>query len=372
MTTCIHRLSKRIGAKCGDTAVHDTLFCASHRRVPNTKFYEDMDAFMNDQDVVTAGNLFECLGALWTHLNSSPTSLNDAFVAVDILTYLCDHVQIAIIGNALSIPVRKQKMAASFDIINIMWNVWHIGKDKKKVGAIKAMQAKWRNRTLESLRGPYPSICATNDTDPFTLEALDTLDPENIFSYWEAIGSSSRLYAFNGKDFYEYVYIHYNDTNPLTRVPIPIGVQSRLKQWYARANPMDCASEESTTDREEEWATPSIAFTDVSTELEARHGIVVQPQWFMDMTSTDIENIVRQYYRLVTHIAPNDYMHRYSSVFDQDLEIIQYEFARSMYSMVCEEVAPSFYVCCLAVSISNHCTPLYSSLPDWVFDAAEV
>jgi hypothetical protein len=258
-------------------------------------------------------------------------------------------------------------MAASFDIIEILWNVWHIGKDAKKVGALTKLQTNWRNKRISKLSGPYPSLRAVNDTDPFTMETLTDIDPIKIFSFWENSNNKWRLYAFDGSEFYEYVFVHGQQANPLTRVQIDYRVQSRLKQWNKHVQKQHGNAREQRT-----WQTPGVAFTDVATLFETHHGIYIQPQWFTRLAHTEIAHIVQQYTTSVSDRTRYIQRNVFPNIMELDTRTLQFMFATEIYNMLCEEVAPSYLVCNLVVAIASVCEPLNESIPDWVIDATYV
>lgn len=314
-----------------------------------------------------AKDIFPCLDALWTYKNATPTSLQNAFLAVEILTHLCDHPCIEDFGRKMRIPIRKQKMAAAFDIVSMMWNVWHVGKDTRKVAGIRCLQRNWRQRNTAILCGPYPTVGATNDTDPFTMEPLETLqEPNSVFSFWELSGGKAwRVWAFGGKDLYDYIFVHHNTTNPLTREPIPNDVIERLEKWnkiYGQPQQIY---------QTELWATPGVAFTQVSSELQLRHGIEIQPAWLIHLTISDLYDIILKYHYLVNPVSVQ-YMRDSEINTNADISTVRCDIAREMLYMIRREQSPSFFVCCLVFAISQLSVPLYESLPDWVLDAAEV
>lgn len=301
-------------------------------------------------------------------MESKSTSLHDAFLAVEILVYLCDHQHIESFATVLSLPVRKQKMAAAFDIVSMFWYIWHIGRSTKKVSAIIALQRNWRNKRKYKLCGPYPYVEATNDTDPFTMEPLSSFEPTKVFSFWELSGKAWRVYGFSGDDLFKHIYAHDNPTNPLTRESIPEDIIDRLDRWhraYGDSIETNIGSDNIT------FATPGIAFTQVSSELFELHGIEVQPSWLINLTVPQFRNIIIRYRQLTDDVAPHlHYMRDGEIGTASDIVAIRINIAREMLHMIRNEAAPSYIVCCFVFAISQVCLPLHESLPDWVIDAA--
>ena len=412
-TECIYRASKKLGLACRELSVHDTPFCKSHRKCGNAQFFQDAANFMkgSPSGILSADNVYSCMDALWTSLNTKKSDLNSAFVAVEVITHLCDHPHIMLIGKTLKIHVRAPKMPAAFDIVSVMWEVWHFGRNESATRALIQVQRKWRARRVHSLRGPYPELRATNDVDPFTMDALSDLPPESIFSYWERSAMQWRVYAFSGVEFHDYVYVHDNYTNPLTRAVIPYGVLDRLDKWHKLTQtqqPPQLPHEQPVMIRQSatlplppdysptasysnniiiqpsapipisiptmpdaaEYVSPSIAFTHIASLLESIHDLYIQPQWLSGLTDLSMVSVFAQFHIAVDPVSPQTrgtYMRRPVPV-----DNIRGYFASEMTALVQQERPPSFLVCSLICVIARYCTPLHASIPNWVFDAADM
>lgn len=410
---CIYRPSKKLGLACHEPSVHDTPFCKSHRKNGNggqQLFFKDVANFMkgSPNSVLSAANVYSCMDHLWTNTSTSSTTtkrsdLGIAFTAVEVIAHLCDHPQISLMAKALRIPVRAQKMSAAFDIVSVMWEVWHFGRNTKAIHALTQLQKQWRARKVHALQGPYPEVLATNDVDPFTLEPLSDLPPASIFSYWErsTISTQWRIYAFSGAEFHDYIFVHMNDTNPLTRTIIPYGVRDRLEKWHklilttslqppigqpannprsAASLPLPLPPDYSPTasynvpmpvaNANAEAVSPSLAFTHIASLLESIHGICIQPQWLTELTDLYMVGIFAQFHIAVDPVSPQTrdiYMRRPVPVYN-----VRAYFASEMTALVQQERPPSFLVCILICTIAKYCTPLYESLPEWVYDAADM
>jgi hypothetical protein len=311
---------------------------------------------------LTAHDLYPCVSALWTYTAAGRKSLDNAFMAIEILTHLCDHRHIGDFAIALEIPVRKQKMAAAFDIISLFWNVWHIGCDTRKIAAIQTLQKRWRLRRSVTLCGPDPA----NDIDPFTLEPLDTFAKNAVFSFWERSQTNSwRAYGFSGIDLHQYIFYHGNDTNPLTRNKIEKKTIHRLQRWHRTYGPAQQNADPPT------WITPGVAFTQVVSDLYEFHNIEIQPAWLINLSIDDFSNILERYRQLVSNTPPHmQYMTLYDNT--EDTTTIRMKFAREMLYMIRGESGPSYFVCCLVFAISQVCIPLHESLPDWIIDVVDI
>lgn len=188
-----------------------------------TEFLAHVSTFIGGYRSLDANTIYSCLHNLWTSLSSKPSSLEDAYLGVEILVCLIDHESIIQLSNDLHIPIRKRKMSAAFDIVYVMWNVWHIGQHRAAVTSIKILQKKWRARR---------SKCkVVNTHDPFTMEVISDMHSDSVFQFWEYNGISWHLFAFSGVEFYKYVFDHKNNTNPLTRHVLSAHVCRSLQQW---------------------------------------------------------------------------------------------------------------------------------------------
>jgi len=392
-THCIYRPSKKLGMSCQEPSVHETPYCKSHRKNGNANFFQDAASFMkgSPSGIISAYNLYSCMDHLWSSLNTKKSDLSGAFVAVEVITHLCDHPHISLFGKILNIPVRPQKMSAAFDIVSVMWEVWHFGQNTKATQALIKLQKQWRARKVHELRGPYPDILATNEVDPFTMEALSDLPPNSVFSYWENVAMQWRVYAFSGVEFHDYVFVHDNYTNPLTRKVIPFGVKDRLAKWHkltqpqqqpqqpqnpraAAVLPPDYSPTASYNIQPDipsaEPESSSLAFTHIASLLERIHGLYIQPQWLSELTDLYIVGIFAQFHTSVDPVSPQT-RSIYMLLPVPAINIRSY-FASEMTTLVQQERPPSFLVCSLICIIARYCAPLYESLPDWVYDAADM
>lgn len=368
---CIYRAYKRNGFACEEPCVHDTPFCSSHRRCGQIDFFQKLDVFMGSISTgVSANSIYVCMSRYWQYRqNHKDLGLQDAFDTVEMMTYLCDHLQVSQLAFDLKICVRKQKMSATFDIVSMMWDIWHFSRNKKAVAALEHIQKIWRAKNKATLQGPWPKFTATNPVDPFTMEALNDLPMSSVFSFWQKSGAKWRIFAFSGPEFHDYCFTHHQYDNPLTREPIPFGVRDRLDTWYRRHigvvarptfNPRDPRLVRP-------YDSPNVAFTDFVSVMETRHHISIQPMWLLDLTHADIMRIFTEYHETVR----SSYMNLEVDI-PGNMTTTQFALAREMMALVRGETAPSVYVCTLAVAIANQCLPLSESLPDWVFDAADI
>lgn len=377
---CYFRAAKRLGVHCRSPTTYDIPFCASHRRLSNVTFFYNLDVFMGTNEYITAENLYSCLSNLWSQLNTTtttrrvtPSRLDYAFQGVEIMTYIMDHNHINAIGNTLHIPLRKQKVSAAFDIVYILWNVWHIGQNTNAMAALRVLQKKWRARgetRLARLRGPWPSVAATNDTDPFTLEAITDLRPGDMFSFWDG---NAHVYAFSGPAFFDYVFLHDNIVNPLTRQALHHNIIDRLYRWNSMYRHTSIQQNQEVAPTE--MQTPSILFTDVVSRLESKHNICLQPQWFLELNEVDIMCIFGQFHRFIRDTSSTNLAYM-----DNDVEIAaftsgdpapsQVALAKEMIFMIEHEDSPSYYICNLMIMLATFSNSIHLSLGEWVYDAA--
>jgi hypothetical protein len=293
-----------------------------------------------------------------------------AFIGVDILSYLLDHKAVVEIGSTLQIPLRGHKTAALFDIVNIMWNVWHLGRRKKFTRSLVVAQRMWRTKkhlALQRCSGPWPEKAAINDTDPFTMEPVANLPRTSIFSFQEI----DNVYAFSGMEFFTYVYEHHCITNPLTRRLLDTDVLDRLYTWSKHIKSI-CANYEVSPVLD----TPTTTITYAVSELERLHYICIQPSWLLRLDEMEIMGIFSAYHRNMMVYGPNvPYMDRLAeeNSFEADNPgPSQIALGREMITMIHTEQATSFYVCNLVLILATYIPDLQASLPDWVHDAAEV
>ena len=286
--------------------------------------------------VVHHDTIYMCLSNLWIDRRAISTDLQSAFQGVEIMVYLMDHEQLRSLAIQMGINARSQKMAIAYDIVSMMWNIWHMSKNKKKIAALDALKRNFRMRNQP-----------INTTDPFTIEAIGDLPTEEIFRFREG----GRVYAVHGPSFYEYVYVHDQETNPLTRTTITLATRQRLLCAHGQQWAIPVQDDE--TDR---GTSPSLAFTEVASELEHLHGIHMQPAWIAAFTEFDIRGIFTNFHTRSHQNTP--YMTPNAGLADELLYLIRSEFA------------PSTHVAAAVCAMAAFCEPLRASLPDWIYDAS--
>ena len=370
---CMYYAAKKGGEQCLMRATHDVRFCASHRRCyGQSLLFMNISLFLNDHTSLRADNIYECFDNLWkTYGNISDRRFDVAFVGVEIVSYLLDHRAIEAIGKRLRIPLRPYKSAAAFDIVYIMWNIWHLGRRDRFMTALVLAQRKWRARKqqiLARLQGPWPAVPAINNTDPFTMDSLTDLPLRNVFSFVERHDGRNDIYAFSGLEFFTYVYFHGNTTNPLTRAAIDHDTINRLYTWATMNN---CSRPP-----EPVVETPTTVITYAVSELERLHNICIQPDWLLQLDEMQIMGIFSQYHQNLLAYGPNvPFMNRQAEEdsFEADNPgPSQMALGREMITMIHTEQPPSFYICNLVLVLATYSDLLNASLPEWVRDAAEM
>ena len=370
---CIFRLAKRNGVACNAHSVYDTAFCDSHRRCVGDAFLYDVAMFMGPFEVVDATNIYQCLDNLWTAKKSTTTSLADAFLGVDIITFLLNHPDINKIGEAVGIDVRRQKMGAAFDIVSFFWNIWSMGQNQRHLAAVRALQRAWRRHKAQPLQGVWPNVAAKNDACPFTLEPITKLPRNSVFSFFERGAGSWNLYAFCGKSLYDYSYVHKQYTNPLTRAELGYATIRRLRDWH-RA--MYGAHEVIVIDDDDEQEDVALhsAFTSIASRLELEHNVYIQPEWLLGLSEFDVIGVFTEFHQH-EGASTNAYMDRNAeerAYVANDAVPSQIVLAKEITRMLCNEPAPSVHVYNLVTCLASYIPALDSSLPDWVYDAANV
>jgi len=100
------------------------------------------------------------------------------------------------------------------------------------------------------------------------------------------------------------------------------------------------------------------------------HSLYIQPQWLSELTDLYMLGIFAQFHIVVDQVSPQTrgiYMRRPVPV-----DNVRDYFASEMTALVQQERPPSFLVCSLICIIARYCTPLHDSLPEWVYDAADM
>lgn len=370
---CIYRASKAAGVACELACVHNTNFCASHRRFFNMKLYSDIHVIIGEEQHLRSDNLYECIVRYWrSQPVATQCNVDIAFQTIDILSYLLNHESLSRISAELKLNgLAKAKKATLNVLISVMWKVWCMSKSKTAMTALSVAQRNWRQKRM-AIMGPRPDpsfdSSRINDADPFTMEAISSLPPTRVFTYTDPM-DVSRIYAFDVHALHDSVYNFNQMTNPFTKVAYPPDMLRRLGAWRtrtARHLPSAYAKPERTT-----WQTSMQAFTELASILEETHGIYLQPSWFMHFDQDNIMSVFRMFRNLV---GSTPFMNPQEEVRAYVTRVVE----ESHYALVRETIkllkadGNTFQTCTVIVCLAHHSYDFSKSLPEWVYDGAHV
>lgn len=357
---CIHRLPKKNGARCPDDSVHDTEFCASHRRFSNKSLFYDADVFFGDEHDINVRNVFACFSRLWSK-HTDP--VRGSFVGVEILSYVMNHDSIDQLATKLGIKCeRGQKNTVIMEIVITMRKLWRIQTTPRYLRAITAFQNKWRDATLPDM-GPFPKKPAINDEDVFTMEPLVAIEKKLLFSF---IDSRGQVFAFRADFLSKHVFVFKNAFNPLTRDPISLADLQRLERWAKiYTNYVDGTN----LLLMKTWPSPIMAFTEITSEFERSLGFFTQPMWYTRFDQYDVMKVFHEFHGLAGVGCP--FMNREveEDAFDSgDDNTSQMALAKEMYRMALDSRVENhmYYVCCLFVALASVSIDIKESLPTWI------
>lgn len=362
---CIHRLPKKNGARCQFERVYDTPFCSSHRRFCGKSIFYDLDTFFGDETELTARNVFSCFSRIWSKSTDSDVSaVESSFRGIEILSYILNHKSIDSLAAQLGIQYeRGQKQAAVMEIVLLMRKLWRIHTTPRFVKAISFLQRKVKRAILPDM-GPYPNEPAINKEDVFTFEPLNMIDPKKIFSFRDDRG---QVFAFHAGELTKHVFVFRNAFNPLTREPLALSDLIRLRKWaniYTK-EPMNDTVVAKT------WATPTLAFTEITSEFERILGIFTQPTWYTELDQYDIMRVFTGYHKLAGRGCPFMSCDAEEEAFESgDPLASSMVLAKEMYQVATQLDVENhlYYVCCLFVALGDVSTEIADSLPQWIFD----
>lgn len=353
---CIYRFAKKGGTRCEETCVHDTKFCALHRRLSSTALLHDVHEFLGDTEVITAKNIYECFQRFgdYTSTIQFGESVEFAFQCMEVCSHLFSHQQINDLSNELHLGIRHvKKLEQLMGIILLMTKLLRI---QKFVNAIRVFQSKWRKRHVLYM-GPYPAEQCVNDADVFTMESIASLPIERVFSYLDGNG---QIYAFDALQLSKHVFVFHKLYNPYTRERIPDLDIIRLDKWWHK------------TEREEvgkNWATPLSAFVDATSEIEQRYGIYTQPEWYLRLDEFDITGVFHKFHVLAGRGSGFMNVLVDEDAFDSgDIWNSQMALATEMYRLAVAGMPENvlFYVFCLFGALASYSDIIASSIPSWI------
>lgn len=352
---CIYRKSKGCGTRCKEAcSASSGFFCSGHRKSASELQMAIHEGLGNDIDTITDKTITLFIFRLLAH--SRPPQLIE-----EALSYLMTSFELwSITRPIMHLTVTMRKTDIAQRLIAHYQKLYQIQVAPKRLTAIVALQKRWKQHMLtrtDTLRGPWPTAPAVNDTDPFTLEDLNDLPKQEVFSYRDEDG---RVFAFHAPEL-ECAIRQGQHVNPYTQKPIPkheIQRLMRLMQYLPKVIlpfPPDT------------WKTANDAYQDVSGEYQRLFGIYVQPEWLLCLTNEDIEYIFYTYHVRTQNTSQHMSIRRLLNRPCKPWGEHKYILAHEMWRLSEDNAHPyhMFWMCMLLITITEVSPDMV--LPDWVF-----
>lgn len=317
---------------------------------------------MGQDTTLTSANMYACCERLWNSKPRAPIDL--IFDTIDIVCYLKDHVSLDVMSAKLHLQnYSKAKKTAAKHIVVTFWKIWRLGRNVTVVAALTRLQQRFK-RARARLMGPYPAQPATNDVDPFSMDAITDMSVSKVFSFRD----NGRVYAFDVSNLFASVFTYKKTTNPFTKADIPVEALKRLWKW---SNKKELPSNISKA-----WQTPMLAWTEFCVIIEEKFGLYMQPEWFVHLTAYEVMNVFHDFHQRLD--IPSAFMDqceesRAFAMLNEDES--HFALVREAIKLIVANpqvvLQHLHQVCCLCCSIARHCYHVSRALPDWVFDGAE-
>lgn len=285
--TCTYRKAKGRGDCCTALCtVYSPEYCNSHRRYASELQHHIHNSFVHTNiDKLDTSN--------WYHFVAHMLSLDIPSNTIEeALRYLCSALDLWEIARPImSIYCAMKKADIAHNLVTHARHLYSIQGNPKKLAALVRIQKCWREHhgdVTQRVRGPWPARSAVNDTDPFTLEPLESFPPQSIFSFCDP--DTQSVFAFHAPEL-ECAIRHANGQaiNPFTRTPIPSADITRLHQM------MKNIPKKMLPFTPDTWASRNQVFQDICAEYQRLFGIYMLPEWFLCLREDDIEYIFYTY-----------------------------------------------------------------------------
>lgn len=293
-------------------------------------------------------------------------------LAQQALSFLCTYDQLYEIALDLKLPAAQDRKRKSKDIFieQILGFVHYLRSIEESPIAMKCihqLQQRMKRKTTDKrndwqrLLGPWPKEVAVNDTDIFTMDALDEIPSNEVFSYRDTHGS---VYAFLAPEIH-YEVITNGPKNPYTREDIPTEDIERLLQI------MEQLPHKRLPRPEETWTSAEQAFEYVLGVYERVHGIFVCADWILRFKRTQILHIFFRFHE--TTRQPSQYMNMDTleecSSRGHDIYHAQYALALEMLRLAEEKDDPYqlYFICVMFFCMAECSVHFRKHLPPWIY-----
>lgn len=222
------------------------------------------------------------------------------------------------------------------------------------LSAVIKLQRWWRNRHKLVFRGPWHvNKKSVNTEDIYTLESLNNLPEQHIFSYTDDVGA---VYAFNAPELWHDIQL--NDgiaRNPYTRVKIPAQDASRLQRM------MQTIPQK----QEEGWTSVEMAYVHALSILERVHGIYCKTEW---MAPWNKKHIVKIFYEFHQNCAFHTIHFNLDMLKGTNVTHYKYSLAKEMIRLCNDKDDPHnmYLVCNMLFTFANNSRNFRTNLPQWV------
>lgn len=353
---CIYRKSKGRGLRCtASCSATSRPYCTSHKRLGSELQTVIHSTFQQSKiEMIDKNNWYRFVHNLLT--NQVPHNVILESLAYLLTAYECWDIARPL--TVLHIGMKKH------DILRFLLQhaerLHTIESSTALLNAIIHIQRKWRGRFADKLlqiRGPWPTIAAVNDSDPYTLEDLTDLQPHTVFSY---IDDDKNVFAFHAPEI-DCAIRSGNAMNPYTRKPIPTSDIQRLHLM------MKYLPRKHLPHAPDTWKNAVDAFHDVCGEYQRLFGIYIQPEWFTCLTKEEVSYVFFTFHVRTQHTSK----HMRTSFLRQPpckpwgehLFVLGHEMWRLAQDY--NQPLHMLWMCMLLMTIAEVSNDMI--LPDWVF-----
>lgn len=365
---CCVRLHKKNGCICSEPLLHGGHACKKHyslakESIPFLSSYILRSKGSSLSLSATSSLSFELMKPLLYELKNRDKLTVD--IVTNILTYIytLDVLKKYMELNQFHrIKPKKTKITeiTSF-IANLFIKMIKVESSIKYLKSIRKLQYDWRkyykDKSLKD-QGPWPALQAINEEDPITLEPLNDLNKEEVWSYKDSQG---HVYAFLARTLQHFIETN-GPWNPYTREPFTKEDLERLNRMTQRLPPVAFTVV---------WRNAHDAFADVLYSYE-RYGFYTCIDWFLQLTPNDIIHIY-QHMREDPYVPA--YMFTYQLLEERLLENPEdgahMAFAKDMKYLMESNHSMKFYIVCnIFVALAQVCPTLRNTLPQWTIMGA--
>lgn len=317
----------------------------------------------NNHTFGSEADVLDGLGRIWDNM-SYCSVIVQKYIAIYVLCYIFNGPKLRALAQSVGIKLKTgcKKEIISENIVVFFSKLYKLSKSTSVHDSFTEAKRRWKQKYLLTLLGPYPIHPAVNDSDPFCMDPISEIEQKYIFSYKD---SHDKVYAFDGRSLFRYFVTSESPMNPFTREVLPVEDLTRLIKVFGSSIPEYMTA-----------STPRDAFTTLAHELNLHVGIYVQVDDLLRLTGYHVQQLFLNF-RTASGTSVFMCLDKVDEILNSNQENIEQQllivFATEFVCMIKSDHTYALHFSCVMCVILAYVMPcIRASIPNWVYDAANM